>query len=88
MTKKAIAALCMLSLLNLTALKAGPIEQKKPFSSSEILTLSHLQVASEADVREVEAGLLGAANGLINLALYGALIYAGIAVAQNISDDD
>ena len=84
--KKLIASLCILSLLNLTALQAGPIEKKKPFTSAELITLSHLQLASQAEVLEVEAGMLGAANRLINLALYGALLYGGYKLGESISD--
>ncbi len=86
--KKLIAALCILSLLNVAALQAGPIEKKKPFNNTEILSLSEQQIASMKEVREVEAGFLGAASGLINLALYGALLYGGYLLADSISGDD
>ena len=84
--KKLVAVLCILSLLNIAALQAGPIEKKKPFNKTEILSLSEQQIASMKEVREVEAGFLGAANGLINLALYGALLYGGYLLADNIYD--
>lgn len=84
--KKLTSLFCVLSLINLGALQAGPVESKKPFSSTELLALSEQQVASMKEVREVEAGLLGAASSLINLALYGAILYGGYALSQSISD--
>ncbi|MFT5109443.1 MAG: hypothetical protein ACI8XO_004215 [Verrucomicrobiales bacterium] len=86
--KKIIAATCILSLLNLATLQAGPIEKKKPFTSTEIVDFSHLQVASAIEVREVEAGFLGAASSLINLAIYGAMIYGGYKLSEAIRGDD
>ena len=84
--KKAIAALCILSLLNVAALQAGPIEKKKTFTSEEVLNLSEQQIASIKEVKDVEAGLLGAANGIINLALYAALLYGGFKLSESIRD--
>jgi hypothetical protein len=85
--KKSIAAICVLSLLNLAALQAGPIEKKETFSSAEIVALSHQQLASMEDVREVEAGLFGATSALVNLALYGATLYGGYLLSDAITGD-
>ena len=85
--KRVTAALCIFSLLNVAALQAGPIEKKKSFTNAELLDLSQQQIASFKDVKEVEAGLLGAMSGLINLALYGALLYGGVALGEAISGD-
>ena len=81
--KKIIAAACISGLFNLSALHAGPVAKKKPFSSTEILELSKQQIASMDDVRQVEAGLLGLTNSLLNLAIYGALLYGGYSLVND-----
>jgi len=83
--KKIIAAFCILSLINLATLQAGPVE-KKPFNNKDIFQLSEQQIASAYEVRKVEAGFLGAASSLINLALYGALLYGGYKLSESIRD--